>query len=66
MMHLYKVFRRCTVVIEIIQPPLQIRFIGKMYRLSAICNDQIKQKYWTSSKANVSDGFCEFNWKCNL
>jgi len=33
-----------TVVIEIIQPPLQIRFIGKIYRLSAVCNEQIKQK----------------------
>jgi len=26
---------------EIIQPPLQIRFIGKIYN---VCNEQIKQK----------------------
>jgi len=31
-------------VIEMIQSPLQIWFIGKMYRLSAVCNEQIKQK----------------------
>jgi len=27
-----------------IQPPLQIRFIGNIYRLSAVCSKQIKQK----------------------
>jgi len=32
------------VVIKIIQPPLQIRFIGNIYRLLAVCNEQIKQK----------------------
>jgi len=31
------------VVIKIIQPPLQIRFIGKIYRLSAVCDKQNKQ-----------------------
>ncbi len=33
-----------TVVLQIIQPPLQIRSIGKMYRLSAVCSEQTKQK----------------------
>jgi len=27
-----------------IQPPMKIRFIGKVYKLSAVCNEQIKQK----------------------
>jgi len=33
-----------AVVIEIIQTPLQIRFIGRIYRLPAVCNKEIKQK----------------------
>jgi len=33
-----------AVVIEIIQPPFQIRFISKMYRISAVGNEQIIQK----------------------
>jgi len=33
-----------TIVINIFQPPLQISFIGEMYRLSAVCNEQIKKK----------------------
>jgi len=33
-----------TAVMEIIQPPLQIRFIGNIYRLSAVCIEQITQK----------------------
>jgi len=36
-----------TVAIEIILPSLQIWFISKMYRLSAVCNEQIKQKYFS-------------------
>jgi len=33
-----------TVAIKLIQAPLQIRFIGKIYRHAAVCNEQIKQK----------------------
>jgi len=35
------------VVIKIIQPPLQIRFIDKINRLSALCDEPIKQKSFT-------------------
>ena len=32
-----------TDAIKIIQLPLQIRFIGKMIKLAAVCNKQMKQ-----------------------
>lgn len=31
-----------TVAIKMIQHPVQIRFTVKMYRVSAVCNEQIK------------------------
>jgi len=37
-------YHKDTVVIEIIQPPLQTRFIGKFYRLLAVRNEQISEK----------------------
>jgi len=43
-----------------IQPPLQIRVIGKMYRLSAVCNEQIKQNSLLNT-TSVSIGFPKFN-----
>ena len=33
-----------TVAVKIIQPQRQIKFIGKMYKLAAVSNKQIKQE----------------------
>lgn len=50
-----------------IRPPLQIRFIVELYRLSAVCNKQIEQKqlkYFNT--ANAISGFPKLKWKMQL
>jgi len=40
----FKPYVYVYVLIKITQPTLQIRFIGKMYRLLAVSDEQIKQE----------------------
>lgn len=49
-----------TFALKIIAPPLQIRFIDKMYKLSAFYNKQIKHEQFKW----IQEYICHFCNKC--